>query len=137
MKRWIMSRASAGRSKGTIWPESKTTSDADIPGKVPGDSDIYRVDRLLNMRHMADRSREFLVKWEGWSAEHDSWEPEAHILDEEMLCKFLRVHTQPVIATLVEPECATNIGRAQDTGASMLATSASSYPLALWGATPS
>ena len=110
------------------------TSDECIPGKVPGESDVYRVDRLLKMRLMPHGGREYLVKWEGWSSQWNSWEPEAHILDKEMLNEFLQLHAPPVIATLVESQSMANNAGVQVTSATVAESSASSYPMVLWNA---
>ena len=110
---------------------------ATIPGKVYGEEDVYRVDHLLNMRYSSDGSREFLVKWEGWSSEWNTWEPEEHILDQEMLYDFLRGHAQPVVATLVQPSDSWGSSRPQLTDASSTAASSTTaYPMVVWGQHP-
>ena len=45
---------------------------------------VYRVERLLAARHRG-RSREYLVRWHGYTAEHDSWEPASSILDPNLI----------------------------------------------------
>ena len=110
---------------------------ATIPGKVYGEEDVYRVDHLLNMRYSRNGSREFLVKWEGWSSEWNTWEPEEHILDQEMLYDFLRGHAQPVVATLVQPSDSWGSSRPQLTDASSTAASSTTaYPMVVWGQHP-
>lgn len=51
--------------------------------------DVYKVERILDVRK-GPSGREFLIKWEGWVKRWNSWEPEAHILDRDMLDRFLR-----------------------------------------------
>ena len=57
----------------------------------------YTVERLLAMRQPAGAAeREFLVRWQGYSPEDDSWEAESNI-DEELAqafvsCRQPRVH---------------------------------------------
>lgn len=50
--------------------------------------DIYEVEAVLDMRETEDNKREFLIKWRGWGAKWNNWEPEEHILDRRMLRKF-------------------------------------------------
>jgi hypothetical protein len=42
------------------------------------------LDRIVERRRRAGKD-EFLVKWKGYTDEHDSWEPEENIFDEEEL----------------------------------------------------
>ena len=49
---------------------------------------IYTVDTVLDMRRAADDKREFLIKWKGWGHMWNSWEPEKHILDRQLLREF-------------------------------------------------
>lgn len=53
------------------------------------DGDVYIVERILKSRQVEDSS-EYLCKWEGWSEEHNTWEPEANILDELLIEDYLR-----------------------------------------------
>ena len=41
--------------------------------------DSWEVDALLDRRIGAHRRREYLVRWTGWGAENDSWEPHSFI----------------------------------------------------------
>ena len=58
------------------------------------DDDVYTVDRLVATRVVSAgggrRRRQFRVRWEGWSEEHDTWEDEAHILDEQLIDELKR-----------------------------------------------
>ena len=56
---------------------------------VNGES-VFTVDRILDDRPMQRPGRrknlkEFLIRWEGYDPEHDSWEPEANILDPQLV----------------------------------------------------
>ena len=42
-------------------------------------SDVYEVERLLDERRGADGAA-FLVRWAGYAPEHDTWEPECHVV---------------------------------------------------------
>ncbi len=46
--------------------------------------DVFLVDRIVARRQCAGKDA-FLVKWQGYSDEHDSWEPEENIFDEKEL----------------------------------------------------
>jgi hypothetical protein len=64
--------------------------DAAVPaGGTWKDGDVYIVESILKSRQ-ADESTEYLCKWEGWSDEYNSWEPEANILDELLIEDYLR-----------------------------------------------
>lgn len=52
---------------------------------------VYKVDRLLSSRVRKRGSRrvtEYLVRWEGYSPMHDSWEPAVNILDKSLIADF-------------------------------------------------
>jgi hypothetical protein len=51
--------------------------------------DVHTVKRILDDRGGA-AGREFLVQWKGWAPKWNSWEPEAHLLDKQMVRKYLR-----------------------------------------------
>uniref|UniRef100_A0A915DHL8 Chromo domain-containing protein n=1 Tax=Ditylenchus dipsaci TaxID=166011 RepID=A0A915DHL8_9BILA len=53
---------------------------------VDGDQ-VYAAERLLNMRTRKGKS-EYLVKWKGWSAKYNTWEPVDNILDERLIQEF-------------------------------------------------
>ncbi|KOO30026.1 protein cec-1 [Chrysochromulina tobinii] len=49
---------------------------------------VYRVEKLLAARPKGKSSREFLVRWLGYSAADDSWEPATSILDPSLIVAF-------------------------------------------------
>jgi hypothetical protein len=53
---------------------------------VDGDR-VYAAERLLQIRTRKGRE-EYLVKWKGWSAKHNTWEPTENILDERLIQEF-------------------------------------------------
>ena len=69
---------------------------ASLPAADPApDLGVYTVGKLLTQRWVASRDdsqerREFLVRWDGWSKSHDSWEPESGILDPTLIAALLR-----------------------------------------------
>jgi hypothetical protein len=46
--------------------------------------DVFLLDRIVERRRRAGRN-EFLVKWQGYTDEHNSWEPEENIFDDDEL----------------------------------------------------
>jgi hypothetical protein len=48
------------------------------PAEMLEGEDEYEVDKILDHRK-SRRSYEFLVRWVGYSPEHDTWEPEANL----------------------------------------------------------
>ena len=52
---------------------------------VNGDA-VFTVDRILDHRDGSGKIlKEFLIRWEGYGPEHDSWEPEANLLDPQLV----------------------------------------------------
>uniref|UniRef100_A0A8C6U979 Chromo domain-containing protein n=1 Tax=Neogobius melanostomus TaxID=47308 RepID=A0A8C6U979_9GOBI len=45
---------------------------------------VFDAECILNKRQKKGKL-EFLVKWRGWSAKHNSWEPQENILDPRLL----------------------------------------------------
>lgn len=48
---------------------------------------VFDAECILNKR-LRKGKLEFLVKWRGWSAKHNSWEPQENILDPRLLAAF-------------------------------------------------
>ena len=49
--------------------------------------DVYTVEHIIKHRGKADSVFEFLVKWQGYDASHNSWEPQDNILDLALLAR--------------------------------------------------
>ena len=49
--------------------------------------DVYTVEHIVKHRER-DGGFEFLVKWQGYNASHNSWEPQDHILDPTVLRSY-------------------------------------------------
>lgn len=55
------------------------------------DEPIFKVEMLLDSRikkRGSRRTTEYLVRWEGYSPIHDSWEPASNILDKSLITEF-------------------------------------------------
>jgi hypothetical protein len=50
--------------------------------------DVYTVEYIINHRERANSALEFLVKWQGYDASHNSWEPQDNILDPTVLRSY-------------------------------------------------
>lgn len=51
-------------------------------------SPVYKVEKILECR-VNRRRTEYLVKWEGFSPEDNTWEPAANIVDKSLIESFL------------------------------------------------
>lgn len=77
--------AVGGASRRGVAESAKAPASApSLPALEPthGSSDnVYTVDELLDRRRDPGRRRgyQYLVRWEGYGAEHDSWEPESNV----------------------------------------------------------
>ncbi|XP_058799952.1 myb-like protein X [Phymastichus coffea] len=49
----------------------------------------YEVARIIEVYFKKDKSREFLIRWKGFSAKEDTWEPEEHLNCPELINKFM------------------------------------------------
>ena len=70
----------------------ETVSYGTVQQTLGGEEDgqgVYRVECLLASRPKG-ASREFLVRWDGYGAEADSWEAESSILDTELIAALDR-----------------------------------------------
>jgi hypothetical protein len=74
------------------------------------DEPLYRVEALVNHRDRrfgkGKPRREYLVKWEGYGTEHNTWEPRSHLLTcDDLLRDYHSAHRlSPVHPSLAEPE---------------------------------
>ena len=57
--------------------EGKVLS-APTPRKRKLGKDEYQVEKIVGMRREADEVQ-YLIKWKGWGAKHNTWEPLSHL----------------------------------------------------------
>ena len=68
------------------------------------EDDQWEVERLVSRRLGRRRRVEYLVRWAGWAAQYDSWEPAKHI-DQRLVEEFERREAEAaIIATAMETE---------------------------------
>lgn len=49
----------------------------------------YEVERIIEVHFKKDKSREFLIRWKGFSSKEDTWEPEENLNCPELINKFM------------------------------------------------
>lgn len=54
-----------------------------------GEGDEYEVDKIVEVRHKKDGTREFKIHWKRWSSDYDTWEPEENLSCAELIEKFM------------------------------------------------
>jgi hypothetical protein len=76
--------------EGSDESESESEDDDWIDELLQKDDDVFKVEKLLEWRWRSGGVREFLVKWEGFSNEDTTWEPEENILETGMIKKVTK-----------------------------------------------
>ncbi len=76
--------------------EGKSPRSPPIPEVIKGEFEFI-VQRIMKFRVVEDnrkkKIREFLVRWKGYSAEHDTWEPEDNLINfPSILEKYKKEH---------------------------------------------
>ncbi|KAJ9510305.1 hypothetical protein QJQ45_015781 [Haematococcus lacustris] len=64
---------------------------------------VYYVERLLDHRHVhAGKAKEYLVQWEGYDADHNTWEPRSNLVGcDKILAEYNAAHNLKKI--MMEP----------------------------------
>ena len=71
------------RSDGSVQP---------LPPELLSDEPVYNVERILDHEVRKEGRRSvtyYLVKWEGYGSEHNSWEPEKNFLNRLAIDEYL------------------------------------------------
>ncbi|CAG9561238.1 unnamed protein product [Danaus chrysippus] len=76
-----------GAKKESKSPPKKTKTSWD--SENADEEAEYEVERILEVHHKKNGSREFLIHWKGWSSKFDSWEPEANLNCPELIKRFM------------------------------------------------
>lgn len=53
------------------------------------DTKEYEVEKIIEVYFKKDKTREFLIRWKGFSSKSDTWEPEEHLNCPELINKFM------------------------------------------------
>jgi hypothetical protein len=83
--------AAAQGEEDTEGGKAAEVDGVDESGSDSDDDMIYQVERIIDSRPSVDKGVELLeyrVRWEGYAAADDTWEPSANILDKTLVTKF-------------------------------------------------
>ena len=73
------------RLKRTVAPGSSEA--------VPERNGEWEVERVLRAKHTDSQGWKFLVRWKGYTAADDTWEPEARLANaKEAIAQYMRLH---------------------------------------------
>jgi Chromo (CHRromatin Organisation MOdifier) domain len=64
----------------------------------------YEVEQVLATRHHGWKELQYLLKWKGYPAAQNSWEPASNISTPELLQKFYWANPKAIKTLLLEPE---------------------------------
>jgi transposase InsO family protein len=83
-----------------------------IPGYIPAmsdDKDVWQVECLVNdMKKPGDNRTWYEVKWKGFDSKDNTWEPEEHINDQNLIDKYWRKKSGMKLARQVSNKRNTN-----------------------------
>lgn len=51
---------------------------------------VYEVSRILDVKFLKNKKKEFLIRWKGWGADGDTWEDEDNLDCEDLINAFMR-----------------------------------------------
>lgn len=85
----------AGATRHTVTEKARPTVDQVVTSAnsavrveaVSQADDVYAVDKILAERTKR-RKKEYLIRWEGYGSEHDTWEPAANVGDPGLIADF-------------------------------------------------
>ena len=60
-----------------------------------GESDVWVVDKIVDRRGRSPVDAEYRIRWKGYRAKDDTWEPADHIIDKRLLTDYNNTHPFP------------------------------------------
>ncbi|XP_034249602.1 chromobox protein homolog 3 isoform X2 [Thrips palmi] len=76
-------------------PKTKPLKKAKSSDPTNDDSDAeYEVSKIMDYVELKDGTRQFLVRWKGFSAKQNTWEPEANLNCQDLIEKFLALEQE-------------------------------------------
>ena len=58
--------------------------------------DVFLMHRILGKRMLKNGSKEYLIKWSGYSLDQATWEPEDHVYDRQMIEEYENKKTNQI-----------------------------------------
>lgn len=84
-KRSLSGKKTHSKAKTSKVPNEET-ADSDEPER---DGTDWEVLRIVDVHYNRNGSREFLVRWKGYKATDDTWEPEEHLECPVLIAKYM------------------------------------------------
>lgn len=83
-------------------PALKIDEEPDYDSEAFDENQEWKVEKIIDVRYHRDKTRDFLIRWEGYSYRSDSWEPEANLDCSDLMKKFLKKLDNITNATVKE-----------------------------------
>lgn len=93
------------RRKATSEPKPKQLKIDELPGyeEVDEEDAEWEVEKILDVHfNKKDKTKDFLIRWKGYSSKSDSWEPEANLDCKELIEKYMDKVNRVTAVTLKE-----------------------------------
>lgn len=68
-------------------PKAENGKEEDEEGEET--TEEYEVEKIIDVFFKKNNTREFLIRWKGFSASQDTWEPEKHLNCTELINKYM------------------------------------------------
>ena len=82
--------------QASVLSEDSSASSSSTSSSDSSSSDTkYKVRRIMGFRLNSDNSRSYLVRWDGYESDDDSWEPIEQLMEDQcgdLIVKFHREH---------------------------------------------
>jgi len=102
-KLWDQSSNRIVVSRDVVFNESIILNSSSIlPRIISDENDEYEVDAIIDERE-TDGEKHYLVRWTGYSADDDTWEPLSHVADTEALRLWENQNALTVTVTVDTP----------------------------------